>query len=186
MPARWCACSTVARGCSYGLNGGWIEERSCPSLDASPRRHSDLLVTGGPSTVFGIHCAGRTADHTPVGPAAITPENRLRRLRAARAPAQDPGGSQSCGPGYRRRACAEPQGDDFLFESGQDLSIGYDRRDGHSVRPVSGMRASACTSRPRRPRSCSPPGRAGIGPVVDDANSRTTTNRCRAGRGPRR
>ena len=62
-------------------------------------------------------------------------DRRARRLPAARPPAQDPRAARSSGRrASRARSWCSLRGGDFLFESGQDLSIGYDSHDGDVVR----------------------------------------------------
>ena len=61
-------------------------------------------------------------------------DRRGRRLPAARSPAQDHRGADRLGAGRQGRGVVSQRGGDFLFESGQDLSIGYLDHDADVVR----------------------------------------------------
>ena len=80
-------------------------------------------------------------------------------------------------PGVKGAVVVSQRGGDFLFESGEDLSIGYDSHDARDRCACTSRRASASTSRRRRPRSCSPPERAEPNCQASRRPSRTAIGR---------
>ena len=77
---------------------------------------------------------------------------RARRLPAARAPAQDHQGPDRVGARASTGAVVlSMRGGDFAFESGQDLSVGYESHDADASRCTSRSPTASACSRPRRP-----------------------------------
>ena len=70
------------------------------------------------------------------------------------------GGPIVWSPGVRGAVVVSLRGGDFLFESGQDLSIGYDRHDADRVYLYLEESFSSGSPPRRRPARCSPPGSA--------------------------
>ena len=148
---RTSPCSTAGRARIEGIT------------EATPHDKIPLGEDTGRVPQRGVRCCRAAAvgrRQRPVrpgaGPRAVhgswLETGRGRRLPAARPPAQDPrraAGVGARGEGGGRRVSL--RGGDFLYESGQDLSIGYDSHDAGRRAACTWSRASASTSpRPRR------------------------------------
>ena len=115
-----------------------IAEASTARRDRARR---GLRALPAPRRQGGRGAAARPGSTGPTGsrsgPEAYTrviETSRARRLPAARPPAQDPRRADRLGAGRARaRSCCSLRGGDFLFESGEDLSIGYDSHDADAV-----------------------------------------------------
>ena len=86
----------------------------------------EILLEAGVSGPYGL-CP------RPAGVHGRRRDDRARRPRRLRPPAPDPRRSDRLGPWRRRRRVLSLRGGDFLFESGEDLCLGYSHHDADSV-----------------------------------------------------
>ena len=118
------------------------------------------------------------------------PDDRARRLPALRPPQEDPqGGPIVWAPGVHGAVVVSLRGGDFLFESGQDLSIGYTTTTPSSSTSTSRRASPSASPRPRRPASSSRRLNAFAGrPRTSSTPRPTRASRCtpRASRAGRR
>ena len=124
----------------------WIRLGEDPRLPArSVARAVERLLDSGIAGPYGLALGPRPV---PAGDR----DRRARRIPACSAPPGILDGPIVWAPGINGGILVSLRGGDFVFDCGQDISIGYDSHDGEIVSGCTSRRASASTPpRPRRP-----------------------------------
>ena len=125
----------------HGWDAAGIDGIATPSptrADPARRGLSSATRATWPRPSSALRAAGVPGPYgLALGPDAYTArdrDHRARRLSALRAPAPDPRRPDRLGArGRRAGSSLSLRGGDFLFECGQDLSIGYESHDADAV-----------------------------------------------------
>ena len=123
---------------------GWAKAGIAGIAEASPveaaaarRQRRGLPALGRPRGRGAARGRGRRALRPRPRPRRVHAgdrDRRARRLPAVRPPGEDPRAARSSGrPGSKGAVVLSLRGGDFLFESGQDLAIGYSHHDADAV-----------------------------------------------------